>query len=194
MNRGERAEASEARRAETAGFAGRSEPLDIDEVVAELRARVEERRRDGQYPPGLEAELGDHFRRIVRFRPTQLSFRDHLDDIRETMDFDLDRIPTRSRIPGGRLAHRVVGKAVARQTRGVLIQLEEYAVAVQEALESVADPLESVTRSGDTGVTQQLDALHTLLAEQQAALNELSATVAELQRRIASDERAAGST
>ena len=168
--------------------------IDVNAVVAELQARVAERRQSGQYPPGLEAELGDHFRRIVRFRPTQLSFRDHLDDIRETMDFDIDRIPTRSRIPGGRVAHRVVGKAVARQTRGVLIQLEEYAVAVQEALESVADPLESVTRSGDTGVTQQLDALHAMLAEQREALNRLSATVADLERRIATDERAAGSS
>jgi hypothetical protein len=174
--------------------AGAGDRIDVDMLVAELQERVDERRRDGQYPPGLEAELGDHFRRIVRFRPTQLSFRDHLDDIRETMDFDVDRIPTRSQIPGGRLAHRVVGKAVARQTRGVLIQLEEYAVAVQEALESVADPLESVTRSGDTGVTQQLDALHTMLAEQRAVLNELTATVAELERRITSDERTAGSS
>jgi hypothetical protein len=169
-----------------------SESQDIDALVTELRDRVEERRRNGQYPPGLEAELGDHFRRIVRFRPTQLSFRDHLDDIRETMDFDIDRIPTRSRIPGGRVAHRLVGRAVARQTRGVLTQLEEYAVAVQEALESVADPLESVTRAGDVGVTQQLDALHTMLAEQQETLNRLLAIVTTLERRI--DELAADSS
>ncbi|MGH9024935.1 MAG: hypothetical protein ACRDWD_02285 [Acidimicrobiia bacterium] len=163
----------------------------IDALVGALRQRVEERRKNGEYPSGLEGELDDHFRRIVRFRPTQLSFRDHLDDIRDAMDFDIDRIPTRSRIPGGRAMHRVVGRAVARQTRGVLTQVEAYAVAVQEALESVADPLESVTRAGDVGVTQQLDALHAILAEQQETLNRLQATVAALERRI--DELAAGS-
>jgi hypothetical protein len=158
--------------------------MDIDAVVAELQARVEERRRAGFYPPGLEGELDDHFRRIVRFRPTQLSFRDHLDDIREAMDFDIDRIPNSSRIAGGRAAHRVVSRVVARQTRGVLAQLEEYAVAVQEALESVADPLESITRAGDVGVTQQLDTLHTLLAEHQRTLNQLLAAVAALEARV----------
>jgi hypothetical protein len=192
MSRGERADASEAHRAQTAGSAGPSEPQEIDLLVAELRRRVEQRRESGEYPPGLEGELDDHFRRIVRFRPTQLSFRDHLDDIREAMDFDIDRIPSRSRIPGGGVAHRIVGRAVARQTRGVLTQLEAYAVAVQAALESVADPLESITRSGDVGVTQQLDALHTMLAEQQQTLNRLLAMMTTLERRI--DELAADSS
>lgn len=189
MNSGERADASEAHRAQTAGLEPQEE---IDLLVAELRQRVEQRRESGEYPPGLEGELDDHFRRIVRFRPTQLSFRDHLDDIREAMDFDIDRIPRRSRVPGGGVAHRIVGRAVARQTRGVLTQVEAYAVAVQTALESVADPLESITRSGDVGVTQQLDALHTMLAEQQQTLNRLLATMTALERRI--DELAAGSS
>ena len=36
-----------------------------EELLAQLRARVEERRRRGDYPPGLEQDLESHFRRIV---------------------------------------------------------------------------------------------------------------------------------
>ena len=41
---------------------------DVDALVAELRARVEQRRQSGVYPPGLEDELDQHFRRIAAHR------------------------------------------------------------------------------------------------------------------------------
>ena len=40
----------------------------IDELIAQVRARVAERRRTGYYPEGLEEDLDAHFRRIVSHR------------------------------------------------------------------------------------------------------------------------------
>src|SRR5687768_7860467 len=41
---------------------------DIETLVAELRARVESRRRAGAYPAGLEEEMTAHFQRILHQR------------------------------------------------------------------------------------------------------------------------------
>ena len=38
---------------------------DVDALVAELRARVEERRRAGVYPPGFEEELDEIYATVL---------------------------------------------------------------------------------------------------------------------------------
>ena len=90
-----------------------------------LRARVEERRRAGEYPPGLEQELDAHFQRIVSLRGGRSTFRERLDAVDETTDaFAADAIPLRSRVPGGSFLHRIVAKVVRRQTEGVIAQVQ----------------------------------------------------------------------
>ena len=158
----------------------------VDELVEELRARVAERHRTGAYPPGLEQELDAHYQRIVSQRGGRSTFRDRLDAVHETTDaFAADAIPLRSRVPGGALLHRVVAKVVRRQTEGVIAQTRANARAVSEALEAVADPLEMTDQQSGASLRRQLDALHTLVADQQRALNALRADLlAVIERRI----------
>ncbi len=158
----------------------------VDELVHALQARVEERRRSGEYPPGLEQELDAHYQRIVSTRGSRSSFRERLDAVHETTDaFAADAIPLRSRVPGGALLHRIVAKVVRRQTEGVIGQARANARAVADALEAVADPLEMTDQQSGAGLRHQLDSLQTLVADQQRALNLLRADLlAVIERRI----------
>src|SRR3989442_5669330 len=72
----------------------REKPPDIEALVAELRAKVEERRRSGAYPPGLEDDLAAHFRRIVgtRHERQRNDLRAPLQRIHEALPLDSTRI------------------------------------------------------------------------------------------------------
>jgi Methyltransferase domain len=116
--------------------------MDQAELMAELRARVEERRAAGEYPPGLEEDLDRHFQAVVASRGRS---RDRLLQLlaraRAAAAMDRSLIPLDSRLPMGELVHRSVGRVVARQTDGVIDQVEAYAAAVQDLLAAVIDDL-----------------------------------------------------
>lgn len=114
-------------------------PSPVDDLVAELRVRVARRRELEEYPPGLEEDLDAHFRRIAahRQRRSYAHLNEAIDTVDEANDFSLDDIPMDSRVPGGDALHRLVAKAVHRQTQGILAQVAHYADAVEEALRRI---------------------------------------------------------
>lgn len=143
-------------------------PEEVDALVERLKRQVEERRSSGDYPPHLEADLDANFRRIVATqRLGGGDVQSALGALAEAADLlNADRIPTKSRIPGGTLLHRLIAKVVHRQMVGIVEQIREYSTAVQAALEAV-----SGGTGGTGGLTQQLDVLHSLVASQQQSLN-----------------------
>jgi len=121
----------------------------VDDVVARLRAKVDERRRAGLYPPGLEEDLDLHFHHIavrgVRDRLKRLE--DAFAEVeRRGSALHAARIGTESQRAAGSVVHKAVARLVARQVEGVLTQVREYADAVAEAQRAVvllASDLES---------------------------------------------------
>lgn len=160
---------------------------DVDALVAELQARVETRRAEGAYPPGLEAELAEHYERIVAWHPRSRAELDErldakLDAVRSSLAFDARRVPVESGLPGGAALHKLVNKAVARQIQGALDQVRANGEAVEQVLSAlvriVRDLQEQVPGAeGDGGVPldRRLDALAEELAEQERALAALRA-------------------
>jgi len=141
---------------------------DIDALVASLRARVEERRRAGSYPPGLEEDLASRFRRLFSQRALSLSaldLRGPLRRIEAALPLRRDRIPDESSVPGGSVLHRVIAKVVARQTQGVLEQVQAFAQPVRESLEALTEVVEALERTLREEVIPALDAV----LERQAA-------------------------
>ena len=113
-----------------------------EDLLARLHHQVEERRRSGQYPPHLEIELNQHFERIVASHPGGPSLlRRRLEEVERASQISRDRIILTSRLPIGALAHRVVDRAVSRQTDSLLAQMNWFAGAVREALSLIADTL-----------------------------------------------------
>src|SRR5690349_16031208 len=102
-------------------------PASVDALVAELRARVDERRRTGDYPPGLEEDLDAHFRHVAASRRGAVSLQEHLEALREASAFAAENISTASRVRLGSWFHRFVARAVTRQTQGILNQVTLFA-------------------------------------------------------------------
>jgi len=160
----------------------------LDSVVAGLRARIEQRRLAGEYPDGLEATLDDHFDRLVGVRPrSSPALHDELQGVLSALGkvgFSRARIDPSSRIPGGRLVHRFMTRALSRQINGVLTQVEQQNVLVTRAVAVLGEIAATMGDEFDTRVLQQLDDLQVRMAEQARDVNGLEAKVSETRERI----------
>ena len=158
------------------------EAPDIDELVARLRQRVEERRRAGAYPATLEEEMTAHFRRILHQRREPGPLPDVQEAVRaagQALPLQANRIQLTSGLPGGEVVHKTVAKVVSRQTQGILQQVQAFAQPVQTALEALAMAVTELSRTVHADVAQSLDALY----ERQAAQERLLAGLAGVGRR-----------
>ena len=143
-----------------------SEVPDVDALVAQLQAKVEERRRNGFYPPGLEDDMDLHAQRMLHhLRPTP-DLRACLRQVEAALPFDAGRIPAVSGVPGGELIHKTVAKVTTRQTQGALAEVEAFARPVRDALVAIVDVVEGFMES----VRGELDALYERQAIQERAL------------------------
>jgi SAM-dependent methyltransferase len=168
-------------------------PSAIDPLIDELRHRVAERRKAGFYPEGLEDELDAHFKRIVTHRRATdvMSLRSSLDVLEVRGAFSADRIQlTTSALPGGEQIHRVVSKVVARQTQGILEQVQQFADVVRDALGKIADALEDPYGHTHGDLVGQLDAIWERLAAWERGPVDSAAALADLRRRVEALEAA----
>ncbi|HVE47740.1 MAG TPA: hypothetical protein VNA57_13450 [Acidimicrobiales bacterium] len=138
---------------------------DMDEVIAQLRERVERRRQAGEYPEGLEDDLDRHFKRILAHRatPDHGKLQARVRELRE-LSFGRGAIATDSGMPGGAALHALVAKAVARQTEGILQQVRQLADATGAALDAVVASLEDPQGHVHADLVDQLDAVLDRLA------------------------------
>ena len=150
-----------------------SEPVDTEAggerlvgLVAELRSRVEERRRSGVYPAGLEEDLSSHFQRILsRGGREAVDVRGPLAEVARALPLQRERIGLASEVPGGAPIHRAVARLVGRQTQGVLEQVQAFAQPARQALEALAAAVDQLEREVGVEIAQHLQTLY----EHQAA-------------------------
>ena len=166
--------------------AERAVPLDA--LIAELRTRIEQRREAGEYPDDLESTLDDHFDRLVGVRPrSSPALHDELQSVLSALGqhgFSRAKIDPASRLPGGRLIHRFMSRALSRQIDGVLAQMEQQSMLVTRAVAVLGEIASTMGDEFDTQVLQQLDDLQVRMAEQARDVNGLEAKVAETRERI----------
>ena len=163
-------------------------PPDLERLLATLRDRVERRRLDGAYPPGLEADLDGHFKRLTGDRPPTPSFvmaelEESLDRL-ENFEFRRDAISTGSKIPGGSQLHRAIAKGVGRQIQGVLEQTQDQSHRVAHTMALMAQATNLLAEAYDTRVLQQLDDLQVQLAHEQDQMQQLVVRLAEIAARV----------
>ena len=161
---------------------------DLESLLATLRDRVERRRLDGGYPPGLEADLDGHFKRLTGDRPPSPSFvlaelEESLDRL-ENFEFRRDAISVQSNIPGGSKLHRAIAKGVGRQIQGVLEQTQDQSHRVARTLTLMAQVTNLLADEYDTRVLQQLDDLQIQLAHEQNQMQQLVDRLAEVAARV----------
>lgn len=141
---------------------------DVAELVDHLKNRVAERRRAGDYPSELTAELRSHLERIKQHRPVSdlelLAVQ--LDALDALGWFSPEKIVLESRVLGVEKFHALVAKTVSRQTQGILEQMQLFGDAVRQALRTVLTALEEPHGHVHDDLLGQVDALQ----EQVAAL------------------------
>jgi hypothetical protein len=170
-------------------IAGVDEPQEpnVDDLVEQLRARVEARRQAGAYPAGLEDEMSAHFRRILDLRRGSRPIPDATGPVRaagEALPIQAAKIPLESGVPGGQVLHKTIARLVSRQTEGALQQVQAFAQPVQAALESLSAAVQELNRLVTVDVAQTLDVIY----ERQAAQERLLAAAGLIDGREASAE------
>lgn len=163
-------------------------PVELESVIAELKARIEERRLAGGYPDDLEATLDQHFDRLVGVRPRSspalhYELQAVMRDLNE-MGLSRARIDPASRLPGGRLVHKLMSRALSRQIDGVLQQIEAQSRITTQAIGLLSEIASTIGNEFDTKVLQQLDDLQIRLSEQAREVNRLEYQAAETRERI----------
>jgi len=153
---------------------GADDRPDIDALVAELRARVAARRERGEYPGGLEDDLDARFAHLQRHQvaPARpFDVRAQVARMAAALPLGRSRIGLTSARKGGAAVHQVVARAVARQTEGILQQVQAFAQPAAESIEALAEAVDRLDRTLREEVIPALDAVieRQAAAERQAA-------------------------
>lgn len=160
---------------------------DIDALLEALRARVEKRRKDGEFPPGLEEDLEAHFRRILATRSPDFDrLRQHISEAYDAMGFDPDALSYSSRVPGGKLIHKLVAKITARQRQGILDQVSTFAHAVYLSMST----MEEHNRLLRADIINLMNTILERLASYERTPGDGDVALRELNRRVESLEEA----
>ena len=118
-------------------------PVDLEAVLAQLKARVAERRASGEYPEALEAQLSEHFERVMAHRKKDpLPEEPYLEELVQQLDdrsrFSLPSLSYDSGFPGGEKLRRTIGEMVQRQDAAIVEQLRHYTNLINELLRILA--------------------------------------------------------
>lgn len=159
---------------------------DVDELVARLRTRVEERRQAGLYPAELEEQMSSHFRRINSHRivPNLDDLETALDDLKRRLDFRMERTPIESSLPAGTALHKTMAKLQARQIVGALEQVRDFGEGVLQILTLVTAALENPNSHVHTDLVGQIDATVERVSGYERAPASSAEAVADLRRRV----------
>lgn len=157
----------------------------IESLVLQLKQRVADRQRAGEYPDRLVEDLDAHFERIAVHRLPAYNLdvlRDKLHALDVAGAFNASEISYATRIPGGSLIHRLLARIVRRQTEGVLAQTQRHADAVRAALWEVITALETPASHSHVDLVGEIDAIYDKLATYERARGHT--TVGGLTRRV----------
>ena len=165
---------------------------DIDELVARLRAKVDERRKAGEYPADLEARMAHHFERIAGHRvvPNLDDLAAALEEVKRRLDLRMERTPTDSSAKAGEALHKAMAKLQARQITGALGQVREFGDSVLDALHLMAAALQDATSHVHTDLVGQIDAAVERVSGYERAPASSAEAVADLRRRVEELEQA----
>lgn len=167
----------------------RAEPSDesVEDLIERLRARVVERTEQGMYPPELDAELDDHFLRISAHRPApydDAELRRLLGALDQAMGFSPANIRYESGMPGGPALHRAVGKAVSRQTAGILEQMHRFAEALRAVLVELTTVVEHPNAHVHVELLGQVDSVMERMARLDRVPQDNSLGLADIRERL----------
>lgn len=164
------------------------EDVDIDELITSLQQRVAERRRAGDYPPGLEEQLEAEFDQIMkavhRHELDTGELHRRLTVVAQAAANVTAEPPLDSRLPGGGTVHAAAARVVRRHTATLADTVRGLGNEVTNALLEVQRLFEA-QRSADE---RQLDEVIASMLDRLAVLDHVADAVVLLEQRVAALE------
>ena len=112
-------------------------------TLEEIRRRVDVKRAQGLYPPGLEQELEREFEEILASTSRRYfaskELQEQLTEVEKALGRLSSPISTKSRFPGGSLAHRLVRKVTNRQINGLTGQIRDIELQILLVLRMLSE-------------------------------------------------------
>lgn len=141
------------------------EPSDqaIDEIVAALRARVDQRRQDGEYPLELDAQLEEHFRRIAFHRhelrkAAMERVVDRVANAHAKSELTRPEFASVSTRPGDRIIRQSIFNVVEPNFMRMYEEMQTFAIAVRESLHELEVAMQNGFTHSHADLIGQLDA------------------------------------
>lgn len=160
-------------------------PLDLDQILAEIRAAVDANTASGVYSDEIENELRSHYARVL----DREDRRDRFDALRKSLErldvqrgFSASRISTSSGMPGGEVLHKTAAKIVSRQVNGLVEQLNDFSDVLMPALNLLASSVSEPRSHTHEDLVHEIDTLQDRVAVLERSIGRLSALVDDLER------------
>lgn len=167
-----------------------SPDIDIDDIMTQLQRRVTERRDNGDYPVGLEAQLESEFEAIMRSVHRHEVGTDQLGRLIHGVERSVAAVnasaTTTSRIPGGSSVHAGASRLITRHTSQLADTVRLLGGDISSALHEVQRLLD---QQRDADERQLRQVVHSLF-DRIAVLDHLAESVMALEQRIDTLEQA----
>lgn len=160
-------------------------PVDIDQILEQIRDAVAANTASGMYSETIEDELRSHYARVLNREDRRDRFdslRVSLEKVDELRGFSAARIATASGVPGGEVLHKAAGKMVSRQVNGLVEQLNCFGDALMPTLNLLANAISEPRTHTHEDLVHELDSLQDRLAVLERSMSRLAAVVDDLER------------
>lgn len=165
--------------------------VNVDDVVGALEQRIIERRRLGQYPIGLEAELEFEFDTILAaMRRRELStavLAGRVEALRGSVQGVIGTAAADSRVPGGTVIHRVAGRVVGRHTN----QLADHVRRIGQESVGVLTEVVRLFEAQRGADERQLNEVIAAVFDRLVVVDEMVTSIGEIERRLVALESVA---
>jgi hypothetical protein len=157
---------------------------DYDDLLASIDQVVADRRRQGEYPVGFEAQLEGGFAHLLRAVERDEVDTSHLgwvlDQVSDAIHGVDGRPPTTSSVPLGSAVHASVGRLLGRHMGTLSEQVRTLGLAVNEGLREVKTLVEA-QRTADE---RQLNDVIAGILDRLAVIDHVVELVADLEDRV----------
>lgn len=160
--------------------------LELEELLSEIRQRVDQRRQNGQYPDGLEKDLDIQFEQLVKQRTAAFDFSPlmrSLEKLKQLTRVGYQSI-VESTIPGGSSLHNMVSRLIERHFHVTIDQVNAHFDVLYEVLDQILLAFQEKTSTQYNDIRVDLNIVLQRLAAYERAPETSVGAIAELSRRI----------
>ena len=156
----------------------------LDDFLRAIDAELMARRAEGSSAPDIDAQLARHFEMVTGdVLPEIVAARDRIDDIAAQLSARFDPSVASSRLPGGGLFHRVIGRLTRRHVSPAFEAIEACRRAIEETVAALLvisrlEPIGSDQRdqTASSGNSAAIEALRSEIQALNARMSEVEAS------------------